>query len=303
MRAIVAERVGGPEVMALREVPPPDADGRVLIDVASAGVNFADASSTLGKYAASPPPPFIPGLEVAGTDASGRPVLALLVSGGYSERVAADPGFVFDAGDVDLRQAGGSLLVSFTAYLGLHHLARLRPGETVLVTAAAGGLGSTAIQTARALGAGRVIGVASTEEKRRFALGQGADQALSYEDELPEVDLVVDGVGGETFERCLKAIRHLGRMLTLGASAGTPPVIASWDGLRRSNVAICAMSFGMFRRAHPELVRAAGQGALELLRSGRVKPPVTRALPLAEAPEAHRVLTTRQTMGKLILLP
>lgn len=144
MRAIVAERIGGPEVMALREVPEPEPEGRVLIEVASAGVNFADASSTLGKYAASPPPPFIPGLEVAGTDPSGRPVLALLVSGGYAERVAADPGFVFDAEGVDLGQAGGSLLVSFTAYLGLHRMARLRPGETVLVTAAAGRWGPAA---------------------------------------------------------------------------------------------------------------------------------------------------------------
>lgn len=148
-----------------------------------------------------------------------------------------------------------------------------------------------------------MIGVASTEPKRSFALEQGADQALSYEDELPEVDVVVDGVGGEIFDRCLKAVRHLGRMLSLGASSGLPPAIPSWDQLRRSNVAICAMSFGMFRRAHPELVRAAGEGALDLLRSGQVKPPVTRVLPLAEAPEAHRLLTTRQTTGKLILRP
>lgn len=303
MKAMVAARIGGPEVMALRDVPEPEADGRVLIEVASAGVNFADASSTLGKYAASPPPPFIPGFEVAGRDPSGRPVLALVTAGGYAEKVAAEPEFVFDAQGVDLVEAGGSLLVTFTAYLGLHHLARLRPGETVLVTAAAGGLGSTAVQTAKALGAGRVIGVASTEAKRRFALEQGADEALAYEDELPAVDLVVEGVGGETFDRAFKAIRHLGRVLTLGASSGTPPAIPSWDQLRRANVAICAMSFGMFRRAHPELVRSAGEGAIDLLRSGKVKPPVTRALPLAEAPEAHRLLTTRQTTGKLILLP
>lgn len=303
MKAIVAEQVGGPEVMKLQEVPEPDGAGKVLIDVASCGVNFADALSVGGKYAASPPPPFVPGLEVAGRDASGRPVMAILVAGGYAEKAAADPALVFDAEGMDLARAGGSLLVTFTAFLGLARAGRLEPGETVLVTAAAGGLGSTACQVARALGAERVIGVASTEEKRRFALEHGADEAIGYEDSFPPVDVVVETVGGEVFDRCLEATRHLGRIVTLGASSGTPPTIPSWDQLRRRNVSISAISFGMFRRANPELVREVGADAVALLRAGDVVPPVTEVFPLAEAGEAHRRLTGRATMGKLLLQP
>ena len=171
----------------------------------------------------------------------------------------------------------------------------------MLVTAAAGGLGATSIQMARALGVGDIIGLAGSAEKRDFALRQGADQALSYEDEIPPVDVVIETVGGELFDRCLAATRHLGRIVPLGASSGTAPVIPDWNQLRRRNVGVLPFSFGMFRGAHPELVAETAHDAWELLRSGQIKPPVTATFALADAAEAHRLLTTRQTMGKLIL--
>ncbi|MGH7902983.1 MAG: zinc-binding dehydrogenase [Candidatus Dormibacteraceae bacterium] len=304
MRAIVALRRGGPEVMELREQPDPvPAPGQVLIRVASAGVNFADVHSIGGHYAAAPEPPFIPGLEVAGTDPQGRPVTALVTSGGYAELVAADAALVFPAAGDDLSRAGGDLLVTLTSYFALAEAARLRPGESVLVTAAAGGLGSTCIQVARALGAGRVIGMASTPEKRRLALEQGADEAIGYQDPIPAVDVAVESVGGEVFDRCLAAVRPLGRIIPLGASSGEPPSVADWDGLRRRNVIVAPISFGMYRRNHPELVAAQAGPAIEMLRSGRVRPPVSRGLPLVEAELAHRLLTSRQTTGKLLLVP
>jgi NADPH2:quinone reductase len=305
MRAVVAVRRGGPEVMELKEVPDPEAGpDQTLVRVRSAGVNFADALATRGQYAASPPPPFVPGLEVAGTAVDdGRPVMAILPSGGYAELAAADSRLVIPADGLDLAQAGGYLLVTLTAYYALAEAVRLRPGESVLVTAGAGGLGTTAIQVARALGAGRVTAVASTPEKQRYALEHGADQAIGYEDEFPRSEVVFDTVGGDLFEKLLEAVPPLGRMALIGASSGTPPEVPGFDALRRRNVGVFCFSFGMLRRADAGLVAATAPPALELLRSGKVRPPVGQTLPLEEAPEAHRRLISRQTMGKVVLSP
>jgi NADPH:quinone reductase len=305
MRAIVAVRQGGPEVLELQEVPEPEAGpDRTLIRVRSAGVNFADALSTRGQYAASPPPPFVPGLEVAGTAVEGgRPVMAILPYGGYAEVAAADPRLVIPAEGLDLAQAGGYLLVTLTAYYGLAEAVRLRPGESVLVTAGAGGLGTTAIQMARALGAGQVTAVASTPEKQRYALEHGADRAIGYEDEFPRSEVVFDTVGGDVFVKCLEAVPPLGRMALIGASSGTPPEVPGFDALRRRNVGVFCFSFGMLRRADPAVVAATALRAIELLLRGKVRPPVGESLPLERAADAHRRLTSRQTMGKVVLIP
>ena len=305
MRAVVAARQGGPEVLEVQQVPEPvPAEGQVLIRVQSAGVNFADTLSTRGLYAASPPPPFVPGLEVAGTEAeSGRPVLAILASGGYAELAAADPRLVMPAEGLDLAEAGGYLLVTLTAYYALAEAVRLRAGESVLVTAGAGGLGTTAIQVARALGAGRICAVASTEAKRRYALEHGADEAIGYEDEFRRSDVVFETVGGEVFSKALESVPPLGRMALIGASGGAPPEVPGFDALRQRNVGIFCFSFGMLRRADPKLVAATAPKAVELLLSRRVRPPVGEALPLEAAAEAHRRLVSRQTVGKLVLRP
>jgi NADPH:quinone reductase len=308
MRAVVAVRQGGPEVLELQEVPQPSvepaSDGQVLIRVASAGVNFADTLSTRGLYAASPPPPFVPGLEVAGVAVEGgAPVMAILASGGYAEMAVADRRLVFPADGLDVAAAGGYLLVTLTAYYSLAEAVRVRPGESVLVTAGAGGLGSTAIQVARALGASRITAVASTEEKRRYALEHGADQAIGYEDAFPRTEVVFDSVGGDVFAKCLEAVPPLGRMALSGASSGSPPEVPGFDVLRRRNVGVFCFSFGMLRRADPGLVALTAPRAVELLRSGRVRPPVGEALPLEAAAEAHRRLVSRQTVGKVVLRP
>jgi NADPH2:quinone reductase len=305
MKAVVATRQGGPEVLELKDEPDPNADsGKVLIRVLRAGVNFADLHSTQGRYANSPPPPFIPGLEVSGHEVeSGRPVLALVPTGGYAELVAADPRLTFDASGVDLERAGGALLVTLTAFYALTEIARLRPTDHVLVHAAAGGLGSTVVQMAKALGAAKVIGVASTPEKREFALEQGADEAIGYEEERPPIDVVVDGVGGDAAERSLESVRQLGRMVLLGLSSGDEPRIPGFAEMRRRNVGALGFSFGAFRAADPERVVATAGPAIELLRQGKIKPTVWRTLPLAQAAEAHRLLGGRTSMGKILLAP
>ena len=302
MQAIVATRIGGPEVLELQEVAAPVAEpGRVLIKVHRAGVNFADLSATLGKYAQASPPPFIPGLEVSGHDvATGRPVFAIVPDGGYAELVAAD--FAWSAEGLNLDEAAGYALTGLTAFYALRHVGRLQRGETVLVTAAAGGVGSSAIQVARALGAGRVVGVASTPEKRARAVELGADEAVGYDDALPgPFDVMVDTVGGEIFTRALEAMAPFGRMVCIGASSGEPQRIPGVGDLRLRGVGVLPFSMGAFRALHPEQFLSTSAEGLELIRSGALRPPVGRVLPLAEAAEAHRLLGGRATTGKLLL--
>lgn len=305
MKAVIATRVGGPEVLEVREVPEPVAQpGQVLIRVRSAGVNFADTMATAGRYAGTPPPPLVPGLEVAGEEVgTGTPVLALVGTGGYAELVAADGALVFPAPGMDLDLAGGWPLVTSTAWIALSEAGRLRPGETVMVTAGAGGLGTAAIQLSRALGAGRVVAVTSTAEKRAFALDHGADAAIGYGEPFPQVDLVFDAVGGPTAQQAIAATRHLGRVLLIGAASGHAPEIPGFAELRERNVGVFCFSFGALRRADPERAASLLDPGLDLLRSGEVRLPPPRILPLEEAAEAHRLLLSRRTTGKLVLRP
>jgi NADPH2:quinone reductase len=302
MRAIVATRIGGPEVLELQEVPAPAArTGQVLIKVHRAGVNFADLASTLGRYAQAPPPPFIPGLEVSGhDDSNGRPVFAIVPTGGYAEYVSAD--FAWSAEGMDLDEAAGYPLTGLTAFYALRHVGRVRKGETVLITAAAGGAGSSAIQVARALGAGRVIAVASTEQKRERARELGADDAISYEDPIPSgIDVMVDMVGGDFFRRAVDAMAPFGRMVCIGSSSGQVQQIPTVGALRLLGVGVFPFSMGALRARDPELFAKTSAEGIELIRSGKLRPPVGRVLPLAEAAEAHRLLGSRATMGKVLL--
>lgn len=304
MRAIVATRLGGPEVLELQDVPEPVAGhGQVLVRVHRAGVNFADLASTLGRYAQAPEPPFIPGLEVAGREVEGgRAVFAVIAGGGYAEVAAADSRFVWSAEGLDLDVAGGYPLAGLTAYHALHHVGRLQKGETVLVSGAAGGVGSASIQAAIALGAGRVIAVASTPEKRDFALELGATEAIGYEDPIPgRVDVFVDMVGGEIFGRVLEAMAPFGRMVLIGSSSGHLQQIPGVGDLRVRGVGVLPFSMGALRANHPDLFARTAAEGIELIRSGRLRPPVVRVLPLTEAAEAHRLLGGRASTGKVLL--
>jgi NADPH2:quinone reductase len=289
-------------VLELREMPEPEPrPGQVLIRVHRAGVNFADLSSTLGRYALAPPPPFIPGLEVSGHDlATGQPVFAIVASGAYAEIVGAD--LAWSAEGLDLDEAAGYPLAGLTAFYALRHVGRLQRGETVLVTAAAGGVGSSTIQVARALGAGRIIGVASTAEKRAHALKTGADEAVGYEDPIPgPVDVMVDMVGGDVFAAALDAMAPFGRMVCIGASSGQAQQIPGVGDLRLRGVGVLPFSMGALRARHPDVFAKTSAEGIDLIRSGALRPPIGRVFPLAEAAEAHRLLGIRATMGKLLL--
>ena len=301
MRAIVATRLGGPEVMELQEVPRPEpAGGQVLIKVHRAGVNFADLSATQGKYAMAPPPPFIPGLEVSGHDMAGRPVFAIVPSGGYAEYVCAD--LAWSAEGLELDDAAGYLLTGLTAFYALRHVARLEAGETVLISAAAGGVGSSAIQVARALGAGRVIGMAGSPEKRARVLDLGADQAIDYGEPVSgPVDVMVDMVGGDVFAGAVAAMAPFGRMVCIGSSSGRVQQIPTVGELRMLGVGVLPFSMGALRARHPDLFLETSAEGIEMIRSGKLRPPVGTVLPLERAADAHRLLGSRATMGKILL--
>jgi NADPH2:quinone reductase len=249
----------------------------------------------------APPPPFIPGLEVSGHEvATGRPVFAIVASGGYAELVGAD--FAWSAEGLDLDDAAGYPLAGLTAFYALRHVGRLQPGETVLVTAAAGGVGSSAIQVARALGAGRVIGIASSPEKRTRALEIGADDAVGYEDPIPgPVDVMVDMVGGDVFQQAIEAMAPFGRMVCIGSTSGQLQQIPGVGDLRMRGVGVLPFSMGALRTSHADLFAKTSAEGIEMIRSGALRPPVGRVLPLAQAAEAHRLLGNRATMGKILL--
>jgi NADPH:quinone reductase len=301
MRAIIATRIGGPDVLELQDVPRPEpGPGQRLIKVRRAGVNFADLSSTQGKYAMAPPPPFIPGLEVSGHDQDGKPVFAIVPSGGYAEYVAAD--LAWSAEGLNLDDAGGYALTGLTAFYALRHVGRLQPGETVLVTAAAGGVGSCAIQVARALGAGRVIGMAGSAEKRAHALSLGADVAIDYSEPIPDrVDVMVDMVGGDAFARALDSMAVFGRMVCIGSASGQVQQIPTVGVLRMLGVGVFPFSMGALRGRDPELFLKTSAEGIEMIRKGLLRPPIGTVLPLAEAAEAHRLVGSRATMGKVLL--
>ena len=303
MRAIVATVLGGPEVLELQEVAEPVAGpGEVLIRVHRAGINFADIASIKGTYAQAPKPPFVPGLEVSGHEVlSGRPVAAIVASGGYADVVAADRRMTWDAEGLDLDEAAGWPLVTQTAYHALAHMARLREGDVVLVTAAAGGLGSALVMTARALGAGRVIGVASTDEKRRRVLALGADEAIAYDAAVPPADILVDTVGGEGFAGLLAALRPFGRAVLLGSTSGAAQEIPGVGPLRLKGIGVMPFSLGAYRAGHPDAFAATAAAGWQLARSGQVRPPVGAVHQLADAGAALHALASRATTGKLLL--
>lgn len=305
MRAVVAPRNGGPDVLEYRETEPePEAAARqVLIKVRRAGVNFADLTSVRGTYAEAPKPPFVPGLEVSGHEAgSGRPVMAIVRAGGYAELCVADGRFCWEIPEAEVDEAGGFPLVGLTAYHALVHVARAVEGDRVLISAAAGGVGSAAIQVARAIGADRVVGIASTPEKQAFAREVGADDCVGYDDDLPgPFDVMVDMVGGAVFKKGLEAMATFGRIVQIGSAGGSWPEIPGVPDLRVRGVGVLPFSLGAYRTRQPDRFSDTARGGIEMIRAGKLRPPIGRVLPLREARQAHELLGGRQTMGKLVL--
>ncbi|MEY9966492.1 NADPH2:quinone reductase [Streptacidiphilus sp. MAP12-16] len=315
MRAIQITEFGGPEVLRLAELAEPVAQpGQLLIDVAAAGINYADTHSVENSYLSSSTLPMVPGGEVVGRTPEGRRVVALTATGGYAERAVAWENMALDVPDEVSDGAALALVVQgLTAWHLLRTSARLAPGETVVVHAAAGGTGSLAVQLAKHFGAGRVIATASTKEKRDLALELGADVAVEAEAEgLKErlvaanggakVDIVLEMTGGPVFDASLAALAPFGRLVTYGMASRTEPKPVTAGQLMAHSRAVIGFWL-MHCVGKPALHAEPMAELLRLTASGELKPLVGEAYPLSEAARAHEDLRARRTTGKLILDP
>jgi NADPH:quinone reductase len=311
MKAIRIEEFGGPEVMRLVEVPDPEpAEGEVVVEVARAGVNFADTHATRNEYVAEQTLPLTPGAEISGRTADGGRVV--VSGGGYAERVAvARESLVPVPAGVSDEQAAAVLLQGLTAHVAVHRCGRLQPGETIVVEGAAGGTGTVAVQLARRAGA-RVIALASTEDKRALAARLGADAAVdSRAEDLGaaileanqgrEVDVVLQMTGGEAFDAELRVLAPFGRMVVVGISSRDQNEVRTGHLLRHSRAVIGFWIYHLLPRR--EQVAAILADLFSAVAAGELEVVIGGVYPLSEAARAHEDLAGRRTTGKLLLNP
>ncbi|HEX3174697.1 MAG TPA: zinc-binding dehydrogenase [Solirubrobacterales bacterium] len=313
MKAIQIDEFGGPEKLEVVELPDPvPGEGEVLVEVARSGINFADTHATRNDYLAEQQLPLVPGAEISGRTEDGRRVAAILANGGYAEKVAVPEAFLVPVPDeVDDDRAAALLLQGLTAMALVRRCARVEPGETLLVEAAAGGTGSLAVQLGKRAGA-KVIGLASSEEKRALVERLGADATVdSRAPDLKEailaanggerVDAVLHMSGGEAFDAEFAALAPLGRMVVFGIASreqrdvstgallqGSKSVVGFWLVHLLMQRKIVAPMIG-------ELLAAVAGGELEVT--------VGDVYPLSAAARAHEDLIARRTAGKLLLDP
>jgi NADPH2:quinone reductase len=315
MRAVQIAEFGGPEVMQLAELPMPEAgDGAVLVKVTGAGINFADTHSRTDDYHVSNPLPYVPGGEVVGVrEDTGERVLALTGQGGYAEYTVAPEATTFPVPDGIEDGAALALLVQgVTAYHLLHRCARVQPDEVVVVHAAAGGVGSLAVQLAKLAGA-RVIATASSEEKRALASKLGADatvdstpaglcRRLREANEGRKVDVVLEMAGGETFSESFKALGRFGRLVAYGNASRESASLSNMDVQQHSRSVIGYWLVDCL--SDPQgLVAQPLAELFALVADGKLAPIIGRTYPLADAAQAHLDLEARTTTGKLVLDP
>jgi len=324
MRAVVVDRWMEPSELRVREAPAPvAAPGTLLVAVEAAGCNFFDILLVKGQYQSKPPFPFVPGAEVAGVVeavgagvtgfAPGDRVLASAGLGGFAERVAVParaayrmpPGMRFDE--------GAALPIIYpTAYAGLVHRGRLQAGETLLVHAAAGGVGLAAVQIGKALGA-RVVATAGGPEKLEVARRAGADVLVDYgrEDFVERVreatggrgaDVIYDSVGGDVFDRSLKCIAWNGRLVVIGFAGGAIPSVAA-NRILLKNIEVTGLHWGAYAQHQPASIPEVFAALFRLYDEGKIRPVVFRSYPLEDVAQALGDLGSRKTWGKVVLAP
>ncbi|GGZ08515.1 NADPH:quinone oxidoreductase family protein [Streptomyces nitrosporeus] len=317
MQAWRVHRNGEPgEVMKLEEADlPVPAEGQVLLKVRAANVNFPDALLCRGQYQVRPPLPFTPGVEVCGETEDGRRVLATpaLPRGGFAEYVVADEAALLPAPDaLDDAEAAALHIGYQTGWFGLHRRARLQPGETLLVHAAAGGVGSAAVQLGKAAGA-TVIGVVGGAAKAATARELGCDLVIDRhsEDIVASVkeatggrgaDVVYDPVGGDAYAKSVKCIAFEGRVLVVGFASGTIPAPGLNHALVK-NYSIVGLHWGLYNTHDPAAVRACHDELAALAAQGIVKPLVSERVPMAGAAEAVQCVADGTSTGRIVVLP
>ncbi len=313
MKAIQIEEFGGPDKLQYVDVPDPEpSDGMVVVDVARSGINWADTHAIRNDYLAEQELPLIPGAEIAGTTPDGRRVAALMSNGGYAQKAVVPEALLVPLPDqVSDDQAAGLLLQGMTAHALLHYCAHVEKGETVVIEAAAGGTGSLAVQLAKRAGA-KVIGLASSEEKRALAERLGADAtADSRAGDLKEAILEANGgekvdvvlhMSGTGFEPELHALGMMGRIVTFGNAARQPNEVATNYLLQTSKSVIGFWLVGLMMKRQ-DLIRSMIEDLLGAVAAGDLEVIIGGTYPLSEASRAHEDIQKRGTSGKLLLDP
>jgi NADPH2:quinone reductase len=323
MHAMIVRSLDGPEALELVELPDPTpGPGQITIDVEAAGCNFADTLITRGKYQLKPELPFSPGSEVAGRVrelgegvdgfVQGQRVLAQLGFGGYASVALADARRVQRLPDgMDVEHAAGFGIAYLTSYLALVDRARLQRGETLLVQAAAGGVGLAALQIGRALGA-RVIAAASSADKLALCREEGADELVDvgepdWHERVKELtggrgaDVIYESVGGEVFALSTKCIAWNGRLLVIGVSSGDIPSV-KLNRVMLKHISVVGLNLGGYHEHEPARLGSAMDELLALYDRG-VRPRIGGSYALQDAPRALEALAARRTTGKLVLRP
>lgn len=321
---MVVRELGGSGSLQREELGEVRAEpGQLVIDVKAIGCNFFDILITEGRYQVRPELPFSPGAEVAGTVLEVGPgvegfsvgdrVSALLEFGGFASIVTAPQERVFHmSAQMSFEQAAALGLVYQTSHVGLVHRANLRAGETLLVHAAAGGVGLAAVQIGVALGA-RVIGTAGSADKLELVRRNGADEVINYRDEdwVEQVksltdgrgaDVIYDPVGGNTFNLSTKCIAFEGRILIIGFASGEIPS-AKMNHVLVKNYSLVGLHWGLYFDRDPKVLRDAQHAISKLYEEGKISPLVSETYPLVDAKMALDALASRKTTGKVVLIP
>lgn len=322
MRAVRCRAWGGAADLTVEEVDPPELTaGSVRIAVRAAGVNFADTLIIAGQYQTKPPLPFTPGFEVAGEVVAcaddvtrvrpGDRVLAVVDWGGFAEEVVAPEDAVHALPDaVDDITAAGFAVAYGTSHLGLKYRANLKAEDVLLVHGAAGGVGLTAVEIGRRLGA-TVIATAGGADKLRIAADYGAKHLIDYRSEdirekVKEItggrgaDVVYDPVGGAVFDASLRCTAANGRILVVGFASGTVPRIPA-NILLVKNLTVIGYTWGPYRHLAPDIMKASFAELLSWLADGKIRPHVSRTFPLDQVREALEELRARRSTGKIVL--
>jgi NADPH2:quinone reductase len=317
MQAWHVHENGAPrEVMRPVETAPPEpGEGQVLLRVRAANVNFPDGLMCRGEYQVRPPLPFTPGLEICGETEDGRRVLAapVLPHGGFAEYALADARALLPAPEVLDDAEAAALHIGYqTSWFALHRRAALQAGETLLVHAAAGGVGSAAVQLGKAAGA-TVIGVVGGEEKAAVARSLGCDLVIDRkaQDVIAAVkeatggrgaDVIYDPVGGEAFRQSTKVVAFEGRIVVIGFASGTIPSAALNHALVK-NYAILGLHWGLYNTKNPKLVQHCHEQLTELAAKGAVRPLVSERVPLSGAADAVQRVWEGATTGRVVVVP
>jgi len=322
VKTLVCKQFGPIEDVVIEDLPGPEpGPGQVLVDVRAAGVNFPDLLAIQGKYQIKSEPPFTPGAELSGVVAKlgtgvdgfavGDEVIGIFAGGAFAEQCVVDAANLFrKPAAISFEQAAGLSITYGTSYYALKQLAKLQPGETVLVLGAAGGVGTSAVQLASAMGA-RVIAAASTDQKLEFAVQAGADETINYsEEDLRErikaltdgkgPDVVYDPVGGDLSEAAFRSIAWGGRFLVVGFASGTIPSLSLNLPLLKC-ASLIGVFWGSWIRRYPDQGAANFEELAGMLSSGRLDLLVTEVYSLEDYQAAFAAIAERRARGKVIL--